>query len=100
MTGLIIHPKVAVEVADAARWYRQIDPELAERFLDEVYDGIRKAREMPLLFRIIENPYRRVLCESFPFRIVFEVIEEMQAVHIVSVIHQMRRPDRWKHGLE
>jgi len=99
MTGLIIHPKVAGEVADAARWYRQIDPELAERFLDEVYDGIRKAREMPLLFRIIESPYRRVLCDSFPYRIVFE-IGEMQAVHIVAVIHQMRHPESWKQGLE
>jgi hypothetical protein len=29
MTGLIIHPKVAEEVADAANWYREIDPELA-----------------------------------------------------------------------
>lgn len=100
MTGLIIHPKVAGEVADAARWYWQIDPELADRFLDEVYEAIGKAREMPLLFRIIERPYRRVLCDSFPYRVVFEIIEEMQAVHIVSVIHQMRHPERWKQGLE
>ncbi len=68
MAGLIIHPKVATEVANAAGWYRQIDPDLAERFLDEVYEGIRKAREMPLLFRIVENPYRPVLCDSFPNR--------------------------------
>lgn len=100
MTNLIIHPKVAGEISDAASWYRGIDPELALRFLDEVYEGIQKAREMPLLFRIIESPYRRVLCETFPYRIVFEIIEEMQAVHIVSVIHQAKRPDRWKDGLE
>jgi plasmid stabilization system protein ParE len=100
MTDLVIHPKVAGEMADAAKWYRELDPELARRFLDEVYEGIRKAREMPLLFRIIENPYRRVLCDTFPYRIVFEISEEMQAVHIVSVIHQMRHPDRWKEGLE
>ena len=87
-------------MADAAQWYREIDPELVERFLDEVYDGIRKAREIPLLFRVIESPYRRVLCETFPYRIVFEIIDQMQAVHIVSVTHQMRHPDRWKQGLE
>ncbi len=99
MTGLIIHPKVAEEVADAAKWYREIDPELALRFLDEVYEAIRKAREMPCMFRFIESPFRRVLCDTFPYRIVFEMIEEMQAVHIVSVIHQMRHPDHWKGGL-
>lgn len=100
MTGLIIHPKVGEELADAAKWYRAVDPELARRFLDEVYEAIRKARDMPLLFRIIENPYRRVLCETFPYRVVFEIIHEMQAVHIVAVIHQMRHPDRWKKGLD
>lgn len=100
MTGLIVHPKVAEEMTEAAKWYRDIDPDLALRFLDEVYEGIRKAREMPLLFRIVENPYRRVLCDTFPYRIVFEIIEEMQAIHIVSVIHQKRHPDRWKEGLE
>lgn len=100
MTGLIIHPKVAGEVADAAQWYRKIDPELADRFLDEVYEAIGKAKEMPLLFRIIESPYRRVPCDSFPYRVVFEIMEEMQAVHIVSVMHQMRHPERWKQGLE
>lgn len=58
MTGLIMHPKVAEEIADAAKRYRGIDPELAMRFLDEVYEAIGKARDMPLLFRIIETPYR------------------------------------------
>ena len=66
MTGLIIHPKVAAEVAAAAAWYRRIDPDLAERFLEEVYEGIRKAREMPLLFRIIENPFAESSATVFP----------------------------------
>lgn len=100
MNGLVIHPKVAAEVAEAARWYREIDAELAGRFLEDVYEAIRKAREMPELFRIIEKPYRRVLCEAFPYRVVFEIIEAMQAVHVVAVIHQMRHPDRWREGLE
>ena len=80
MMGLIIHPKVADEVTDAAKWHRDIDPELSERFPGEVYEAIRKARQMPLLFRLIEKSYRRVLCETFPYRIVFEIIEEKQAV--------------------
>ena len=80
-------------------WYRAIDRELAERFLVEVYQAIRKAHETPLQYRIVENPYRRILCDSFPYRIVFEIIEELQAVHIVGVTHQMRHPDQWKERL-
>ena len=36
MTGLIIHPEVIEELAEAANWYRVIDLELGERFLAEV----------------------------------------------------------------
>ena len=96
---LIIHPKVADEIVEAAEWYRNIDPELCGRFLTEIHDAIHEAHEMPLRFRIIEKSYRRVLCEAFPYRVVFEVIDEMQAVHIVAVTHQVRHPDRWKMGL-
>ena len=99
MTNLIIHPEVASELAEATKWYRAIDHELAGRFLDEVLRGIRQARETPLHYRIIEASYRRVLCERFPYRIIFEVIEERQAVHIVAVTHQQRHPDQWKKRL-
>jgi len=96
---LIIHPKVADEMAEAAKWYRNIDPELCDRFLSEIHGAIHEAHEMPLRFRIIEKTYRRVLCETFPYRVVFEIIDELQAVHVVAVIHQMRHPDRWKKDL-
>jgi plasmid stabilization system protein ParE len=99
MTGLIIHPAVSEELAEAATWFRAIDPELGERFLAEIYQGIQKAHETPLHYRITEHPYRRILCESFPYRIVFEIIEELQSVHIVAVPHQMRHPDQWKSRL-
>ncbi len=99
MNGLIIHPEVAGEIASAAKWYRAIDPELAERFLAEVFRGIGKARDNPLHYRIIDPPYRRVLCDTFPYRLVFEVIDELQAVHIVAVVHQVSHPDRWRSRL-
>lgn len=99
MTGLVIHPAVSEELVQFTKWYRAIDRELAEKFVDEVYRCIRKAKETPLHYRIIENPYRRVLCESFPYRIIFEVLENIQAVHIVAITHQMRHPDQWKKRL-
>ncbi len=99
MTGLIIHPEVKEELLEAANWYRAIDSELGERFLFEVFQAIRKAQGTPLRYRMIEPPYRRILCESFPYRIVFEVIENRQVVHIVAVTHQMRHTDQWKKRL-
>lgn len=99
MSGLIIHPEVGGEIAEAARWYREIDPELAEKFVAEIYRGIGNVRDNPLHYRIVDAPYRRKLCGVFPYRIVFEIIEEFQAVHIVAVTHQMRDIDQWKSRL-
>jgi plasmid stabilization system protein ParE len=99
MTNLVVHPEVGQDLVEITNWYCSIDLELAERFLAEVYQGIRKAQEAPLRYRMIEAPYRRLLCENFPYRIVFEIIEELQAVHIVAVTHQMRHPDQWKNRL-
>jgi plasmid stabilization system protein ParE len=99
VTGLFIHPEVSEELIEISNWYRAIDLELAERFIGEVDQGIQKALKTPLHYRIIEAPYRRVLCETFPYRIVFEIIREQQAIHIVAVTHQMRHPDQWKDRL-
>jgi len=99
MSVLIVHPEVAYEMADAAAWYSKIDPELATRFLDEIYVAIQQALESPLLYREVDPPYRRVLCSNFPYRVVFEIMEDIDAIHIVAVIHQVRHPDRWKERL-
>ena len=99
MSGLVIHPAVSVEIAAAVRWYREIDPELAERFLAEIYRGIGKVRDAPQHYRIVDAPYRRMLCDVFPYRIVFEIIEDLQSVHIVAVTHQMRDKEHWKSRL-
>lgn len=99
MTNLIIHPEVGPEVIEAVNWYRKIDPELAARFLEEVYASMEHARRTPLHYRIFDDPYRRVLCETFPYRVIFEIIEDWQAVHVVAVLHQKRHPQQWKDRL-
>lgn len=51
MTNLIIHPEGGSEVVEAANWYRKIDPELAARFIEEVYASMEQARRTPLHYR-------------------------------------------------
>ncbi len=99
MTNLIIHPEVGRELNEAWAYYHGIDPELAARMLEEVYERMALAQESPLHFRTFHKQFRRVLCKTFPYKIVFEIIEEMQAVHIVAVRHQEEHPDTWKKRL-
>ncbi|MDF1813023.1 MAG: hypothetical protein P1V20_12440 [Verrucomicrobiales bacterium] len=47
MINLIIYDDVAADITDGAEWYRKIDPELAESFLESVYRAIELARATP-----------------------------------------------------
>jgi len=96
MTNLVIHPEVGDDIAEAVNWYKGIDPELAERLTDVVYGSIESAKESPWHHPKIYLGYRRVLCEPFPYKVIFEVLEDRQAVHVVSVFHHSKDPDLWK----
>lgn len=96
MTSLHIHPEVADDLADAVDWYREIDPELAESFLEEAYRAITLAHTDPERFSTIYRDFRRVLCERFPYKIVFETDREAGAVRILAVTHTSRHPEHWK----
>ncbi len=100
MTNLIIHDEVADDLIEARDWYREIDPALAESFLEEVYLTIEKARTKPEHYNRIYRDYRRVLCDRFPYKVVFEIVEEAQAVHILAVTHTAQHPETWKERIE
>lgn len=97
MNALRIHPEVAGDLADAEDWYREIDPELAESFLEETYRAITLARDDPWRFSTVYKDFRRVLCERFPYKVVFQIVEKGTSVEILAVTHTSRHPDHWKH---
>ncbi|MDF1741138.1 MAG: type II toxin-antitoxin system RelE/ParE family toxin [Verrucomicrobiales bacterium] len=96
MTNLRIHPEVADDLEQAKSWYLEIDPELTESFLAEAYSTMELAQVAPEQYSRIYEHYRRVLCQRFPYKIVFEIDEIAQAVHILAVSHTSQHPDRWK----
>ncbi|MEM9283162.1 MAG: type II toxin-antitoxin system RelE/ParE family toxin [Verrucomicrobiota bacterium] len=75
MTYLRIHPEVADDLVRAKDWYQEIDPELAESFLEEAYQTMELARVAPEQYSKIYKHYRRVLCQRFPYIVVFETDE-------------------------
>ena len=96
MINLRIHPEVADDLNLAKAWYLEIDPELAESFLDEVYQTMELAQVAPEQNSRIYQHYRRVLWHRFPYKVVFEIDEAAQAVHVLAVSHTGQHPDRWK----
>ena len=56
------------------RWYRERDPELAERFLNEIYKTLALLERLPnaggVVFGIADPNIRQLPVDNFPYHIV------------------------------
>ena len=91
-----LHPDAQLELLEAAHWY-------AER---SVQAGGNFVTAMELAFGVIlENPgrFQRVggvrvyRLDRFPYKIYYEWDEDRRHVRFLSIMHNKRRPDYWRH---
>jgi len=81
------------DIAGARAWYEKQEPELGNRFVDDVLAAIRVARERPMSCPIVRNGCHGILCKRFPYRIYFDVRGDH--IEIAAVYHTARDPDAW-----
>jgi toxin ParE1/3/4 len=88
------HPAAIVEAEQARHWYAERSHGAAHGFLLALDRGVQNILEAP--GRWPEHRYgcrRYVFPNQYPFTLIYRVSE---AVEIVAVAHQKRRPDYWK----
>jgi len=88
-----VRPKAQTDIREAARWYEDREPGLGLRFLREIRTSLQHINDNPLRFPIIEEDVRRALLHKFPYSIYF--VNEPDALAIIAVLHQHRRPGGW-----
>ena len=89
-----VRPEAQTDIREAARWYEDREPGLGLRFLREIRNGLQHINDNPLMFPIIDGDVRRALVHKFPYSIYF--LNEPEAIAIIAVLHQHRRPGAWK----
>jgi hypothetical protein len=82
------------EMTEASVFYEATTSGLGAGFLDEVQRLVKVLCEHPELGQSVNRGLRRVLLHRFPFSLIYSV--ESDAVLIVAVAHQRRRPDYWR----
>jgi hypothetical protein len=82
-------------VAIAHLKYKQIKPELGERFLDDVQNCVDKISDNPETYAILANNIRAALLAKFPYVIYFRL--EADTAYILGVIHGRRSDRAWKY---
>lgn len=88
------HPEAARELTRSIAYYEEKSEGLGAKFLDEVEHAIARILTYPDYGTLLTKTDRRVLLNSFPFWIIYEVSEELLTV--IAVMHQRRHPDYWK----
>jgi len=72
----------------AYKWYEKRQPGLGDSFLNEVDDCYDRIESAPLLYAKIEKNFRQILLRSFPYVLVFEIIDNDVVVY--AVFHTSR----------
>lgn len=95
MTSFRFHPEARAEARQAAEWYRARSIAAARGFAISLDDGIRAICEHPEAWPTWpgRDDVRRRVLRRYPFTIVYLV--DGEAVVIVAVAHQKRRPGYW-----
>ena len=94
MIGYRFLPPAEEEMTEASLFYEATTSGLGTGFLDEIQRVVNVLCEHPELGQSVDRGLRRILLQRFPFSIIYSV--ELDAVLIVAIAHQRRRPDYWK----
>jgi plasmid stabilization system protein ParE len=90
--------RVEDDVAAAAAWYEDKQGGLGRLYIDDVIQVWRELAVNPLV-AARKHPTKNLRWrypERFPYRIIYEVDEELQTVLVLSVVHAARSDDAWR----
>ena len=94
MIAYRFHPAAQVELEEAAAFYESRLAGLGKFFAAEIERTISIVRQFPESGSALAGGQRRAIVARFPYSIVYR--EQGDAIVIVAVAHQRRRPGYWR----
>jgi toxin ParE1/3/4 len=82
------------DVVEALDYYDAISESLALRFEKELNEAFDKLEQQPYYYFKINAKYRRIVLPSFPYMVVYRIVE--QTVIVIAVFHQKKHPNKLK----
>jgi plasmid stabilization system protein ParE len=88
------HPDAGAELEEAAVFYETRMAGLGKSFAAEVERTISLVRQFPEAGTAEGTGHRRVLVARFPYSLVYRQVAD--AIVVIAVAHQRRRPGYWR----
>ena len=90
-----LHPEAESDLREAAEYYQErAGTALAQAFFAEFEHSMHLLLKHPLLGALWRHGERRLVTRHFPYAIIYTVAE--QAIQVLAVAHQSRRPGYWR----
>jgi len=86
------------ELHETVRYYNAQLPHLGEEFRDEVWETVRRIRELPEAWHPLGGSIRRCQMQRFPYGIIYDASED--GIVIIAVAHLHRKPGYWRSRVE
>jgi len=92
-----LRPTAKADLREAVEWYRARDADLANRFLNEVYEVLALIERFPNIggpvYGINQPDVRELPVNSFPYAVIFR--REEYRTTVVAIAHARKRPGYW-----
>ncbi len=95
---VVVRPEAGDDVTEAAAWYNGQRAGLGDEFTEEVL-AVFDALEVNPLLNCRRHPRKNIRWrypDRFPYRVIYEVMEDEKLVVIAAVLHAARHDRHWQ----
>lgn len=85
-------PTVKNDIIKAIDYHKEINPELAKRFLFRIREAKTYILRSPLSFEVKYSQVRTLMLKQFPYHIHYLVNEFEKRIVILAIIHAYKNP--------
>lgn len=97
---IVIHEEANREFLHSIEWYNQQQEELGDKFKEAVVGQTKAILKNPIWFLVEEGAIYKALVPRFPYKILYTISKDENAVIIWSISHLHRNPGYWKNRIE
>ena len=91
---ILVSREASADIDVALSGFRDISPNLSERFKEELERVYSCIAEYPEIYPVVYKSFRRGLLRKFPYSVFYVILKSF--ILVVGVVHQAQDESTWK----